>query len=74
MGKLKRILPLLSASLLISGLCAFYSVRKTGMFIDEIYTYGLSNSEYKPFVTDIYDGNVVGQTISREQLLDYLTV
>ncbi|MBQ4147915.1 MAG: glycosyltransferase family 39 protein, partial [Prevotella sp.] len=74
MGKLKKLLPVVVVIFLIAGLCGYYSAQKAGMFIDEIYTYGLSNSEYKPFVYDISGGDLTDQTITKQQFLDYLTV
>ncbi len=60
--------------LLIFSVCGFFSVRKQGMFVDEIYTYGLSNGYYTPFVVSIPEGEVVGSVISSEEFTDYLTV
>ena len=74
MAKVKRTIPVVLVLLLITGLCLHFSLQKSGMFIDEIYTYGLSNSEYTPFVTDIYDGEMVDETLTQEQFRDYLTV
>lgn len=75
MDKAKRIIPVLLILVLVTGLCAFYSVQKKGMFIDEIYTYGLSNSEYAPFITDTCaDGDMVDRTLTQDQFREYLTV
>ena len=35
----------------ISTVCIMKKKKKSGMFIDEIYTYGLSNSHYAPFLS-----------------------
>lgn len=59
---------------IVTAVCLLFSCRKSGMFIDEIYTYGLSNSSYAPYITDIKGGNAVGQIISREELFDYVAV
>ena len=59
---------------MITGVCALFSVRKSGYFVDEVYTFGLSNSYYKPFVIDLAEGGIVDKELSRETLLDYLTV
>lgn len=59
---------------IVSAVCLLFSCRKSGMFIDEIYTYGLSNSSYAPYITDIKGGDAVGQVISREELFDYVAV
>ena len=60
--------------LVIAGVCALFSVRKSGMFIDEIYTYGLSNSHYAPYLSDVVGGDLHDQLLTRRQLLDYVTV
>lgn len=60
--------------LIVTAVCFMFSCRKSGMFIDEIYTYGLSNSSYTPYVTDIRGGDAIGQVISREELFDYVAV
>ncbi len=66
---------LLLVLILVSGVCLLFSLRKTGMFIDEIYTYGLSNSHYAPYVSNIGGGDsFVDTVLTRQDLLDYLTV
>lgn len=55
-------------------MCLFFSGRKEGLFIDEVYTYGLSNSYYAPFVDDLKDDDMIDKVITRQELLDYLTV
>ena len=52
----------------------YYSVEKSGMFIDEIYSYGLSNGEYTPFITDVYERDIIDKIYTSEQLTDYLIV
>lgn len=32
-------------------LCGWWAVRKEGFFLDEIYSYGLANSSYVPFLS-----------------------
>ena len=61
------------ALVLICGVCLFFAARKSGMFIDEIFTYGLSNSHYAPFLGDIH-GDLDNTVLTREELLDYLVV
>ena len=46
--------------LMVTAVCLLFSCRKSGMFIDEIYTYGLSNSSYAPYITDIKGGSATG--------------
>ena len=58
----------------IVGVCLLFSHRKSGMFIDEIYTYGLSNSHYAPYLTDAAGGTLRDQTLTRQDFLDYVTV
>lgn len=60
--------------LTVTAVCLLFSCRKSGMFIDEIYTYGLSNSSYAPYITDIKGGNALGQVITREELFDYVAI
>ena len=57
------------------AVCLLFSTRKQGMFIDEIYTYGLSNSSYRPFLcgTDKY-GRIEHSVVTREELLDYVSI
>lgn len=72
---LQRYGALLLVLILVSALCLLFSVRKSGMFIDEIYTYGLSNSHYAPYVSNIGGGDsFVDTVLTRQDLLDYLTV
>lgn len=54
--------------------CGFFCSQKSGLFIDEIYTYGLSNSFYAPFIKNVADGDMVDKVISKQDMLDYLTV
>lgn len=58
------------ALLLVSGVCFLFAGRKSGMFIDEIYTYGLSNGHYTPFIKGLTDD----QLLTRQEVLSYLTV
>ena len=70
----KKHAALLAALVIISAVCFLFAGRKEGMFIDEIYSYGLSNSYYAPFVTDIKDGDMVDKVMTRQELTDYLAV
>lgn len=71
---LKKSLPLFLVLVLTSAVCLLFSVRKSGMFIDEIYTYGLSNGFYTPYLSDIKGGSMVGETFTRAELFDYVSV
>ena len=62
------------ALLVILAVCLLFASRKNGMFIDEIYTYGLSNSHYAPFLTDVAGGSLRDAVLTRQDLLDYVTV
>ena len=48
--KLRSLLPLLMVLVLVFAVCLHFCLWKSGMFIDEIYTYGLANSHYMPFI------------------------
>ena len=51
-----KYLALVLVLLLVSAVCLLFSSRKSGMFIDEIYTYALSNSDHAPFLIDLKNG------------------
>lgn len=73
--KLRKYGAFFLALVIIAGVYMLFANRKSGMFIDEIYTYGLSNSHYAPFLTDtMEDGSLVGKTLTRQDLLDYVYV
>lgn len=72
--KLKKLLPFLLCLTLILAAGLWYSLKKQGLFIDEIYSYGLSNSEYAPFIKDLKEGGVVDQTFTRQDLMNYVAV
>lgn len=40
-------------------LCGWWAVQKEGFFLDEIYSYGLSNSSYVPFLSWLHGGEQV---------------
>ena len=60
--------------ILVTSVCFLFSTRKEGMFIDEIYTYGLSNNSSGPFLRDMKGGHIVDTVFTREELLDYVGV
>ena len=62
------------ALILIIGVCLLFSVRKQGMFIDEIYTYGLSNSSFRPFLSGLKYQPIDHSLYTREELLDYVSI
>lgn len=45
---------------------------KSGYFLDEIYSFGLSNSEYKPFLVDVMDGDITEKIITYKELFNYV--
>lgn len=71
---LRKYTSLIIALILVSSVCFLFAGRKEGLFIDEVYTYGLSNSYYTPFVADIKGGNMIDKVITLEELHDYMTV
>ena len=60
--------------LIVAAVCLMFSCRKSGMFIDEIYTYGLSNSSYAAYITDVKGGSALDKVITRQELFDYVAV
>ena len=73
---LKRGWALALALLMVASVCLLFSTRKEGMFIDEIYTYGLSNSSFHPFLSTDGEryGSIEHRVITREELLDYVSI
>lgn len=51
----------------------WFGVQKQGYFIDEIYSYGLSNGYYKPFITS-YGEEIFDQWADKGVIEDYMTV
>ena len=70
----KRIWALLLVLLLVSAVCFLFAGRKQGMFIDEIYTYGLSNSSYRPFLSGLKYDSIETRVVPREELFDYVSI
>ena len=68
-GKVSRLAVVLAGIQIITLL--IFAGRKKGYFIDEIYSWGLANGYYKPFVAS-YD--VFDQWITGEEFTDYITV
>lgn len=53
----------------------FWCVKKKDFFMDEIGTYGLSNSYYAPFLQYVPEDNTLtNKVVTREQMHEYLTV
>ena len=58
----------------IIGVCLLFCMRKQGLFIDEIYTYGLSNSYHAPYLTDVKGGILTDRIFTCEEIDAYLSV
>ena len=71
---MRKYLALVLVFIIVSSVCFLFSTRKEGMFIDEIYTYGLSNNVGGPFLRDMKGGNIVDTVFSRDELIDYVAV
>lgn len=50
----------------------YFCFAKTGYFIDEVYSYGLSNSKYAPFIKNVMQGDITGKIISHKDLFGYV--
>ena len=72
--KLRSLLPLLMVLVLVLAVCLHFCLWKSGMFIDEIYTFGLANSHYMPFIGHGDHDRIQEQIITREDFFDYLAV
>ena len=70
----KRYGALVLALVTVMAVCLLFATRKNGMFIDEIYPYGLSNSHYAPFLSDVAGGELEDAVLTRQDLLGYVTV
>ena len=70
----KKYIALILALILTSAVFFLFAGRKEGMFIDEIYSFGLANSYYAPYVTDLKDGDLTDKVMTRQELIDYLSV
>lgn len=71
---LRKYLALVLVFIAVTSVCFLFSTRKEGMFIDEIYTYGLSNNVGGPFLRDMKGGHIVDTVFTREELIDYVAV
>ncbi len=71
---LRKYLAIVLVLILVTSVCLLFATRKEGMFIDEIYTYGLSNNSSGPFLEDMKGGHVEDTVFTRDELLDYVSV
>lgn len=60
--------------LLVTCLFFYYGHCKAGFFIDEVYTYGLSNSHNAPYLRDVAGGDLEDVLLTREDLQNYAVV
>ena len=66
---------LIGALCIIFAITLFWCVKKSDMFIDEVYTYGLSNSYYAPFIKDTTeDGTLINRLLTQADFREYLSV
>ncbi len=72
MKKTNLLFILLTAAFLFTAL--FFGAAKQGLFLDEIYSYGLSNSYRAPFLKDVFQGDLEGKLLTPEVIRSYLTV
>ena len=65
---------LILALILSLAMAILFCSMKYGMHIDELFTYGLSNSHYAPFVHNIKDAGLEDQVLTHQDFMNYLTV
>ena len=70
--KEKRIIFFSFLVILLTSL--FFCLKKQGLFTDEIYTFGLANSYFAPYIQDIYGGNLIDKIVVSTDLFNYITV
>ncbi|MBX9033643.1 glycosyltransferase family 39 protein [Gordonibacter massiliensis (ex Traore et al. 2017)] len=68
------IICLVFVSVLIAYSAFIYCSEKAGLSLDEIYSYGLSNSYYEPFLKSVADGDLIGKVMTKEQMNSYIMV
>lgn len=63
---------------LVMLVSVFFANKKVGMYEDEVVTYGLANSHYATWISDIKDeyinGNMTERVVSKQDFLSYLSV
>ena len=72
--KIKRNKDCLFVFTFISLIAFIFCYAKYGYFIDEIYTFGCSNSHYAPFVTMLNQGDINNSVLEKSDFIKYLTV
>ena len=68
-----RWLPLAAVALCLA-VAVGYCVAKRGYFVDEVWSYGYANSHYARVLSDVVGGDLAGATLTRRDLLDYVSV
>ena len=68
-----RWLPLAAVALCLA-VAVGYCAAKRGYFVDEIWSYGYANSHYARVLSDTRGGDLSGATLTRRDLLDYVSV
>ena len=68
-----RWLPLATVALCLA-VAVGYCVAKRGYFVDEVWSYGYANSHYARVLSDTRGGDLSGATLTRRDLLDYVSV
>ena len=66
-------LPLAAVALCLA-VAVGYCVAKRGFFVDEVWSYGYANSHYARVLSDVVGGDLAGATLTRRDLLDYVSV
>ena len=74
MNAIKKYGAIILAFIMTAAVCLLFATRKQGMFIDEIYTYGLANSWRSPYLSDLKGGTLSDQIFTWEDIQEYLTV
>ncbi|MBQ7896012.1 MAG: hypothetical protein IJ364_05595, partial [Oscillospiraceae bacterium] len=65
---------LLLVLIVVASTCMMFADSKSGLFIDEIYTFGLANNHEGPFLDSLVGGSVNNKIMTRQDLLDYVVV
>ena len=74
-NKLKKNRCIIVVILFVAFVVIYWGLHKSDMFVDEICTYGLSNSYYAPFINDINGEQGINDTIiTSEDIKKYMTV
>ena len=68
-----RWLPLAAVALCLA-VAVGYCAAKRGYFVDEVWSYGYANSHYARVLSDTRGGDLSGATLTRRDLLDYVSV